>query len=189
MVIDNLAPLRPRFSTFVHGDMHPGNIFFRGEGKALEVNFIDPKPWLWGDYMFDVGKLLHYTLVTGPLEDAHGVRLNIGEGQPPKVEYAISLSERAKGLVELTQSHLEQFATQNDDPNFKTRLKLSLATNLLALCANRLDRKEPLVNNAVVFYCEGLRYLRDLAEDLSNRQASGGVLGVKDSLPDGASRL
>jgi hypothetical protein len=165
---NKLAPLQPGFSTFVHGDMHPGNIFFIGEGDSLEVRFIDPKSWIWGDYLFDVGKLLHYTLVTGPLEDAHAVRPNISEGQPPKIEYEISLSDRARTTVELTRSRLKQFAEHHNDTNYEQRLTLSLATNLLGLCENRLDREEPLYNNAILFYCEGLRHLRKLAEDLTS---------------------
>jgi hypothetical protein len=166
-IVPEISSFQPRFASFVHGDMHPGNIFFKGEGDTLELRLIDPKSWIWGDYMFDVGKLLHYTMVTGPREDGNSVELHVVEDQnPPRVEYEIHLSERAQTAVEMTMARLQEFAESNGDVNFQRRLNLSLASNLLGLCENRLNPEHPLEDNAILYYCEGLRYLRQVAEGL-----------------------
>ena len=166
-IIPRVSSFQPTFSSIVHGDLHPGNIFFKGEGGALELKLIDPKSWIWGDYMFDVGKLLHYTMVTGPHEDARSVDIRVLENEtPPKIEYEIHLSERARTAVQMTMSRVQEFATTQGDANFQGRLNLSLASNLLGLTENRLKREQPLEDHAILYYCEGLRYLKQVAEGL-----------------------
>lgn len=167
VIIPRISSFQPAFGSIVHGDLHPGNIFFKGEGGALELRLIDPKPWIWGDYMFDVGKLLHYTLVTGPREDSDSVELRIHENETPlRIEYEIRLSERAQKAVQIIMSRLQEFAATHGDAYFQRRLNLSLASNLLGLTDNRLKREQPLEDNAILYYCEGLQYLKQVAEGL-----------------------
>jgi hypothetical protein len=166
-IIPKISSFQPPFSSFVHGDPHPGNIFFKGEGGGIEIRLIDPKPWIWGDYMFDVWKLLHYTMVTGPREDSDSVDLRISENDtPPKVQYEIHRSGRAQAAVEIIRSRLQEFSSAHGDASYQRRLDLSLASNLLGLTENRLNREPPLEDAAILYYCAGLRYLKQAAEGL-----------------------
>lgn len=157
-VVKDLPTFRVPFSTFVHGDIHPGNIFFKLRDGSIDFKFIDPKSWIWGDYMFDVGKLLHYIMVTGPREDAKSVEMKIADGDPVTIDYEIPPSPLAEGSAKLLGERLCDFASAHNDLNYRARLDLSLASNLLGLCENRLTKDA--YEGAVLYYCEGLRYLR-----------------------------
>src|ERR1700678_3422210 len=65
-----LQSLAPPFMTVVHGDPNPGNILVRRAGPLIrDVKFIDLKDWKYGDYLFDIAKLTHFLLYTGPIEE------------------------------------------------------------------------------------------------------------------------
>ena len=66
----------------------------------------------------------------------------------------------------MTMSRVQEFATTQGDANLQGRLNLSLASNLLGLTENRLKREQPLEDHAILYYCEGLRYLKQVAEGL-----------------------
>jgi hypothetical protein len=166
-VQERLPKLSPPYCTFVHGDPHPGNIFFKLGAGGPTVKLIDPKAWIWGDYIFDVGKFVHYLLVTGPVEDGRGVQVRVRGGSPTRVDYKIVPPPPALQAVKVAGKHLTKFAKSIGDPHYRIRLNLSLASNLLGLCENRLKRHKPLNQNAVIYYCEGLRYLRLVAEGLT----------------------
>ncbi len=156
-----VSQFQPTFSTFVHGDPHPGNIFFKDDHGSVKIKLIDPKSRVWGDYIFDVAKFLHYVLVTGPVEDVEDKpTVRIEDGRVPHIVYDLVPPPIATRVESLTRRQLEGFATEQGDTGFKGRLDLSMAANLLGLCANRLARS--LRDNAIIFYCEGLRFLSRL---------------------------
>lgn len=147
------------FSTHVHGDFHPGNIFVRvASAKSYEARYIDPGDET-GDWLDDVTRLLAACLYVLPIERPHatadfsaamsGTELSVHLAQPP----ASALMQLA--LIE----HASAFGRKHGDTHWQARLELALAARLLGLVPARLDgqRRKPEV--ALGLYAVGLAWL------------------------------
>lgn len=165
---DTIRPVGPPFSTFVHGDLHPGNIFVRlGTGQP-EMRFIDPKTWENGDYVFDVAKIAHYLLATGPVERAPGHDLHVEEtSRGWRIEYRLDVPERPAAAAEVVLKRALHFAAAHADPGAASRYTLGLASNLLGLPRRRLE--EGRQADALMLYAEGLALLNDVCVELEQR--------------------
>ena len=152
----------PGFITFVHGDPNPENILVKINTHAVDVKFIDVKEWGDGDYLFDIAKLIHYVLVTGPVE-----RL-----QDPAQPQSRFLSERAVELrysfprpavletvAKMVEKRTEQLAAELGDVHWRQRYALAMAANLLGLPLGRIKRGRR--ESALVLYAEGLKWLKE----------------------------
>ena len=152
----------PRFTTFIHGDSHPENILVRFREEAVDVRFIDPKEWENADYLFDMGKLIHYLLATGPAERGPTpmtVAIDTGAGS---LRYAITIPHAVTRFVDEAMERIKELAlTAFDDLTWEIRFALSMASNLLGLPAARLEKGRR--DSAFILYGEGLRWLAKVA--------------------------
>src|ERR1700722_3346035 len=161
-----LQSLAPPFMTVVHGDPNPGNILVKRSGPAIrEVKFIDLKDWKYGDYLFDIAKLSHFLLYTGPIEElnafqdepiqqsAQGRRIGYERRVPDYVNQAV------QAIEQLTMS----IANDLKDPVWQLRYKLAMASNLLGLIPGRL--KIAYVSQARILYAEGMLLLEDFLQN------------------------
>ncbi|RFZ92882.1 hypothetical protein D0C36_15945 [Mucilaginibacter conchicola] len=162
---NNIDKLGVSFATFVHGDCHPENIIV-SVNKDLQPNirFIDPKDWLEGDYVFDLGKLCHYLLATGPIQKSEKKPTPILDLLKRQISYELDNSG-TKTLVEKALAKGRSFAIKHNDASFEIRYLLSMASNLLGLPVMRLKNKER--DAALILYAEGIKYLAQCSEALN----------------------
>ena len=166
-----LDSMAPRFTTFVHGDSHPENILIRMKTGKIDVGFIDPKTWRFGDYIFDIGKFLHYLEVTGPTEKVTSLPTPEIDPIRRSIAYTLPKPDAAARAIQETRERLETFAEKTvDDPTWRLRLPLSMASNLLGLPAGRLkkvpgtDKADPVKRNAAwIQFAEGMLWLKRAA--------------------------
>lgn len=161
---DLIRAVTPPFRTVVHGDPNPGNLLLKTSVGAAEVKLIDPKEWGAGDYLFDVAKITHFLLGTGPVEKPSSGRpcapRVTEDGGGLLVEYEIERPAWTEDLVHLCLARTESFAAAHGDRAWKTRYALAMASNLLGLPIGRLTHsRNPRPDAAMALYCEGLRWL------------------------------
>ena len=168
--LDEIRPvvrgMEPGFVTFVHGDLHPGNVLLRLGENSVQFKLIDPKGWLLGDYIGDVAKLTHYVKYTGPVENREPklkVVIDNADGVSV-VEYEINQSESSKSFFSGLINSFSTFARGLRDEHWEDRLLLAEASNLLGLPFLRLRKLRR--TEAIIFFCEGLRLLNELTETL-----------------------
>lgn len=159
-----LPSIEPTFSTFVHGDAHPENILVRINPAKVDAKFIDPKDWPLGDYLFDIGKLLHYLEVTGPAERIEEAPIATVDRDTRVLTYALRRSEQVTRLSADVRARIAAFAGNVGDPSWSERLSLSIASNLLGLPAGRWAAGKR--NSALITFGEGLLWLRRAAEEI-----------------------
>lgn len=160
-----LEALAPPFSTIVHGDPNPGNLFIRTNDSLVEVKLIDPKPLGRGDYLFDVAKIVHYLEATGPIEQSlswtyppQGERDSLFNTN--KLEYGFIRHPATKALVTACLDRVEQFAAVHGDDYWRERFDLAMAANILGLPANRFAHPtKPQPEASIALYAEGLLWL------------------------------
>lgn len=162
-----LASWTPAFSTFVHGDVHPENILAKVEDGGVDVKFIDPKEWLLADYIFDIGKFLHYLEVTGPAERVRDRPTATLHADARTLQYSLARTSAVERLISDTRGRIASFAASMGDRSWQKRLSLSMASNLLGLPAGRLEKGR--TSSAYITLGEGLRYLSQAAGEIAAR--------------------
>lgn len=160
---ETLQHITPGFSTVVHGDPNPGNILLRrAEDKPWQVKFIDPKAWGTGDYLFDLAKIAHFLIGTGPVEHI-GASTTIDEGN--QFSYQFPTTTWQNQAIELCRSTAQRIAIAHGDYHWSTRFELAIASNLLGLPASRIAKDR--VTQAKALFVEGLLRLAGLCRDFS----------------------
>lgn len=153
----------PSFTTFVHGDPNPENILVKVDTHTVDVKFIDVKEWGDGDYLFDIAKIIHYLLVTGPAERL-GTRVQVNKHFRPdgvvELRYSLPSSAVIDRVVKMVEKRTEQLAEEFGDKMWRQRYALAMASNLLGLPFGRVrtDKRE----SALILYAEGLRWLKEV---------------------------
>lgn len=164
-----LRPIEARFSTFVHGDLNPGNILVRVRTGQPDIRFIDPKEWGDGDYVFDVAKINHYLLGTGPVERVPGHDLRVERALGGwRIQYTLEVPTHAVAMAEVVWKRVLHFAAVSADTGAARRYALGLAANLLGLPRGRLEKGS--AESAVMLYTEGLVLLHDICAALEERR-------------------
>jgi len=157
-----LQCLAPPFMTVVHGDPNPGNVLVKRSGPAIrDVKFIDLKDWKYGDYLFDIAKLSHFLLFTGPLEELNAFREGLFERSPQgmHIQYERQVPEYVQDAVQAIERRTREIAEDLRDPTWQLRYKLAMASNLLGLIPGRI--KIAYVSQARILYAEGMLLLED----------------------------
>jgi hypothetical protein len=162
VIASRLQTWEPSFTTFVHGDPNPENVLVKEGAAGVEVRFIDTKEWPAADYLFDVGKLLHYLAVTGPAERGAEKSTASVDAAASTIRYALPFYGAVAKFIAHAEERLARFAIQKlADPQWEARYALSMASNLLGLPAGRFEKKRR--DSAFITYAEGLRWLKRLA--------------------------
>ncbi len=159
--------LAPPFVGFVHGDAHPGNILVHPKDQQ-HIKFLDVNEWHAGDYIWDVAKLLHYLMVTGPTEErvkGDSPMLDLDQGAP-RLSYRLVVPKKVKSALDASMNEIGKFAMAQGDINWRKRLELSLATNLFGVIPGRI--KSGRVSSAIVHFGEGLCHLAQFASTVSS---------------------
>jgi hypothetical protein len=160
----DLQQLTPGFSTVAHGDPNPGNILLRQQpDDTWEVKLIDPKAWGTADYLFDLAKIAHYLVGTGPLDH---LGATVTEEMGDRFEYQLARTSWQDSAMSLCWATAERIAIRHGDRHWKARFTLALASNLLGLPVNRL--KKGRTQDAKILFCEGLRLLDKFVGKLSS---------------------
>ncbi len=155
------------FTTFVHGDCNLENILIKSDATGkFNIKFIDTKDWHEADYMFDIGKIVHYLTTTGPAqidENQKGAEIDI---MNCTINYSLNLEMfHIQDLLAIITKQLKQFASKTDDLNWEKRLLLSISSNLMGLPMRRLRSNDlKKINAAYILYAEGLIYLAKCCE-------------------------
>jgi len=159
------------FVTVVHGDSNPGNILVRRSGDAIrDIKFIDLKDWKYGDYLFDIAKLSHFLLHTGPLEELEGFDNESVEITAEDVHFQFqrTLFPHVKAAAETIERQTAELAGELHDPQWALRYNLAMASNLLGLIPGRLVSAR--VSEARILYAEGMLLLDQF---ITNWQSAG----------------
>ena len=168
--------LTPGFSTLVHGDSHPGNILINPDKRF--VRFIDPKEWGYGDYLFDIAKFLHYLEVTWNIMDSTTANTNAKlqyaqSGNSWELSYELNPPTWVGSARETAEHKIQHFLTLNalNDPHWKLRLQLGMASNLLGVARSRYDKQTNADNApsntlelARICFAEGVIHLQGFVE-------------------------
>ena len=172
---NELRSLGPDFSTVVHGDPNPGNIMLSSDVSSIQVKLIDPKDWGQGDYLFDIAKITHFLLATGPIEKP-------ASGGPTKatyfyedaianLSYEVNRPDWTHMLVEACLNRAGQFAEEHGDEQWRARYELGMAANILGLPDGRLQKKRE--DAALALFGEGLLWLDRFCRRLSRQKSLG----------------
>jgi hypothetical protein len=163
--------LAPPFVTVVHGDPNPGNILVKRDGdQVADVKFIDLKDWKYGDYIFDIAKILHFLLHTGPIEELAAFTnfADTTDGSVVAINYDRLVEPFVVAAADHIRALVETLATQLGDSQWKTRLTFAMAANLLGLLPGRLaDGRR---TEAAILYAEGLLYLNEFVNTLISEE-------------------
>lgn len=158
---DFIDRITPPFSTVAHGDPNPGNLMLKIDVSSITVKLIDPKDWTTGDYLFDVSKLTHFLLATGPAEYAPGAALpsvTVAEQDAAlALNYVLPTPAWTAMAVEDCLARVRTFAKTNGDEMWQARYELGMAANLLGLPIGRLKKNR--LDPALIFMAEGLLWL------------------------------
>ena len=161
-----LQSLAAPFVTVVHGDPNPGNILIRRSGDAIrDVKFIDVKDWKYGDYLFDIAKLAHFLLHTGPIEELQGFENDSVEisGQTACFRFRRIPFPHQRAAAAGIERRTAELAAELIDPHWKLRYNLAMASNLLGLIPGRLNIA--YVAEAHILYAEGMLLLDEFISD------------------------
>jgi hypothetical protein len=171
-VIDRAArrldDVRPRFSTFVHGDPNPENVMWRSDPSGnFTFRLIDPKDWWTGDYLFDVAKLIHYIRVTSPVQHLRLATEHVVDGTVSFYRYDAGPLDPHHDAVTQLVDLVGTFAGDNAHPDvsgWRVRLDLAIAANLLGIAGPRLMAAAQASNDAdrhlgIIALGEGLSML------------------------------
>lgn len=158
-----LQHLTPGFTTVVHGDPNPGNILLRRtDDQPWQVKLIDPKAWGTGDYLFDLAKISHFFIGTGPVEHI-GVNPTLDESK--QFSYQLPTTIWQHQALKLCRSTAQCIAMAHGDHHWTTRFELAIAANLLGLPASRIAKDR--IKQAKVLFAEGLLRLAGICHDFS----------------------
>jgi hypothetical protein len=169
---EHVRGIGPSFSGPIHGDANPSNILARFANQECQLKFIDPKPQMRGDYLFDATKIAHYVDVTGPielLEARKSVRCQfVVECGVARLNYAFHKPAWVKQLTTSCKAAARRLATQQGDVAWEARYELAMAANLLGLPLTRLRRQQNHnPGNSLIFMGEGLRWLEKFCRRIS----------------------
>jgi len=157
-----LQALAAPFVTVVHGDPNPGNILLKcNNGAVQDIKFIDLKDWRHGDYIFDLAKLTHFLMYTGPLEELRiftSPAIRTGKTSTA-IEYSLTCPNPVASAIEVAERHTESIAAALGDTRWRERYNLAVASNLLGLLPGRLRRGA--VADATVLFGAGLHHLHE----------------------------
>ena len=161
---DVILTIAPPFRTITHGDPNPGNLMLRLQADGIETKFIDPKEWVYGDYLFDIAKLTHFLQATGPVEKPENpadVRVDYQtQDTGAKLDYQFVQPAWTEPLVQACFAKAGAFAATHQDCHWEARYELAMASNLLGLPLGRLThKKNPRPEAALMLYAEGLVWL------------------------------
>ena len=155
----NIHNFQAPFTTFVHGDSYPENILIGQDEGGIDIKFIDPKGWFEGDFMFDIGKLSHYILVSGPVIKSNYNIIAQIDILKNIINYDLGDQSNIIQLIDIIKEQVRKFSIYNDDTNWENRYTLSIATILLSISESLLRKGDE--NSVYILYAEGLRYLSD----------------------------
>jgi hypothetical protein len=162
-----VSEYEPGFTTFVHGDPNPENILVKISTHAVDVKFIDVKEWGDGDYLFDIAKLVHYILITGPVERLHNpiqAQLLFPSERTVELNYSLGRPAVLDAVAKMIEKRTEQFAAELGDIHWRQRFALAMAANLLGLPLGRIKREKR--ESALILYSEGLKWLREVCTSM-----------------------
>jgi hypothetical protein len=143
----------PPFATYVHGDLHSKNILIRdlieGEKIGFDVKLIDiDKMRDDGDYLYDLGELISYIEVIGPVISGNFTFQPKAEGN--SIEYQIPSNRTADFVKEEFLRKMKEL--DEKDKYCNQRLSLAQTKAIFSFI--------PYVKNtlqAKILYCEGVR--------------------------------
>lgn len=144
-----------RFASLMHGDMCFSNILYDFKSKSIKV--IDPRGLsadghisMWGDMRYDVAKLAHSVL--GMYDYIIGGRYTYRQC----LAKDISLTFETHPILDDIQSYFKQmrFAGYTVDELSVYPIMILLFLSMLPLHADRLDRQNAFLANALRLYVE-----------------------------------
>lgn len=136
-----LSTAKPGFGTWVHGDPNPENTLWKtGLGGDFVFRMLDPKDWWTGDYLFDVAKLGHYTVVTSAMEAGHVDSAARRSDDGWSISFDASAFAPGHEIEASLLGEVEKFASEVGDNHWRTRYRLAFAANLLGIAGPRAIR-------------------------------------------------
>jgi hypothetical protein len=153
--------LAPPFTTWIHGDCHPGNLIVRSSPQGVEVKLIDAK--LRGaagaDYLIDVGRLIQFLTVTLSVQKPIGTVELVFDDDAATLDYRFEQPVWTDRVVQVCLDRAESFAAAQVDCNWCDRLDLTMAADMLGLIAGRLDAGHGDDPELLIWFGEGLGLL------------------------------
>jgi hypothetical protein len=163
--VDWLA-LAPPFTTWIHGDCHPGNLIVRGSPQGVEVKLIDAKlrGAVGADYLIDVGRLVQFLTVTLPVQRPLGTVDLAVDDKAATLDYRFEQPVWTDRVVQAFLDRTESFAAAQGDRHWRDRLDLTMAADMLGLIAGRLEAGHAGDPELPIWFGEGLGLLRRFCE-------------------------
>jgi hypothetical protein len=163
--VDWLA-LAPPFTTWIHGDCHPGNLIVRSSPQGVEVKLIDAK--LRGasgaDYLIDVARLVQFLTITLPVQKPIGAIEFTVDDEAATLDYHLELPAWTEAVVQACLDRTDAFASAQGDRHWRDRLDLNMAADMLGLIAGRLEAGHGDDLDLLVWFGDGLGLLSRFCE-------------------------
>ncbi len=161
--------LRPPSLMLMHGDCHGRNVMLDDcyeQIKLIDLDKLDPA----GDYILDMGLLIEdVALFRRIFDETYRAYLRPDEidvsADGAEIRYPHLVGEVAAHFQAVLLHHLEPFAAELGDKNFRLRLWLSIALYLLRL----VDKVTDLRHGAVL-YAEAIKLIDALVYHLETGQ-------------------
>ncbi|MBA7468197.1 hypothetical protein ES707_03438 [subsurface metagenome] len=159
-----VTSLSPSFITWIHGDLHPGNIMVNHNMPGCEIKLIDPNPDFekGSDYLYDMGKLLHWFDMMGFVVrerelNEEIVKLDIKKNNDI-VNISYIIDERYSDLkgqfFDYAFKKIKALGETFNDTNLLPRVYLSVASAYFGGLKYFIDFKYIIIS-----YVEGMKYL------------------------------